>query len=64
LAGPLDNSQINGNFASSDPSSIVPPGFNTVQAFDLYTPFIETLFPFQFPAPHSELHSQFPESFL
>ncbi|HWN98502.1 MAG TPA: PPC domain-containing protein, partial [Blastocatellia bacterium] len=63
FAGPLDHSQINGNIALNDPSSIVPPGFNSAQAFDLYAPFTETLFPFLFSAPRqSQLHSQFPDS--
>lgn len=63
FAGPLDHEQINGNIAASDAGSIVPPGFSNVQAFDLYAPFTETLFPFLFDAPKlSELGSQFADS--
>jgi hypothetical protein len=63
FAGPLDHEQINGNVAASDPGSILPVGFNSAQAFDLYAPFTETLFPFIFDAPMgSQLRSQFPNS--
>ena len=63
FAGPLDHEQINGNIASDDIGSILPAGFNAAQAFDLYAPFTETLFPFIFDAPMgSQLRSQFPNS--
>lgn len=63
FAGPLDHEQINGNIAASDPGSIAPPGFSNAQAFDLYAPFTETLFPFFFSAPiGSSLRSQFPNA--
>src|SRR5262245_13162809 len=63
FAGPLDHSQVNGNIATSGPGSILPPGFSSARAFDLYAPFTETLFPFIFKAPDgSQLGSQFPDS--
>jgi pre-peptidase len=63
FAGPLDHEQINGSIAGSEPGSIVPPGFSDAQAFDLYAPFTETLFPFIFDAPiGSQLRSQFQDS--
>lgn len=63
FAGPLDHEQINGNIAASDPGSTAPPGFSNAQAFDLYAPFTETLFPFFFNAPiGSTLRSQFPNA--
>lgn len=63
FAGPLDHEQINGNIAATAGGSIVPPGFSDAQAFDLYAPFTETLFPFLFKAPTgSEVGSQFPDS--
>ena len=49
FAGPLDHSQINGNIASDGAGAILPPGFDRVSAFDLYTPFTETMYPFFFP---------------
>jgi hypothetical protein len=63
FAGPLDHSQINGNIAMSGEGSILPPGFSSTEAFDLYAPFTETLFPFLFAAPvRSQFRSQFPNS--
>jgi hypothetical protein len=63
FAGPLDHSQINGNIAMSGAGAILPPGFDSAQAFDLFTPFTETLFPFIFLAPaNSQLAGQFPDS--
>jgi Bacterial pre-peptidase C-terminal domain len=63
FAGPLDHAQINGNIAGNESGSILPAGFNAPQAFDLYVPFTETLFPFIFDAPvGSQLRSQFPDS--
>src|SRR6185369_12882875 len=63
FAGPLDHEQINGNIAASESGSVAPPGFSNAQAFDLYAPFTETLFPFFFSAPiGSSLRSQFPNA--
>ena len=63
FAGPLDHAQINGNIAESGTESTVPQGFNSAQAFDLYAPFTETLYPFIFDAPSgSLLGSQFKDS--
>ena len=63
FAGPLDHEQSNGNIAASDPGSILPVGFNVAQAFDLYAPFTETLYPFIFDAPTgSQLGNQFHDS--
>lgn len=49
FAGPLDHSQINGNIASDGDGVTMPAGFDRVSAFDLYTPFTETMYPFFFP---------------
>lgn len=63
FAGPLDHSQINGNIALGGTGSIPPPGFNRAQAFDLYAPFTETLFPVIFNAPlGSQVGGQFEDS--
>ncbi len=51
FAGPLDHAQSNGNIASGGSGSVLPPGFTRAQAYDLYAPFTETLFPFLFGAP-------------
>jgi hypothetical protein len=51
FAGPLDHAQVNGYIASNGRESILPPGFDVSQAFDLYAPFTETLYPFVFSAP-------------
>jgi hypothetical protein len=48
LAGPLDHSQINGAIASGSISSVQPVDFTRAQTFDLFTPFVETLYPFLF----------------
>jgi hypothetical protein len=48
LAGPLDHSQINGAIASGSVSSVQPVDFTRAQTFDLFTPFVETLYPFLF----------------
>jgi hypothetical protein len=59
FAGPLDHSQINGNIAADGDGAILPPGFSRAQAYDLYAPFTETLFPFIFDAPFgSQLAAQ------
>ena len=59
LAGPLDHAQIDGAIASGSSSSAQPAGFSREQVYDLYTPFIETLYPFLFDAstraPNSQL---------
>ena len=63
FAGPLDHEQINGNTALNGEGSILPGGFSRAQAFDLYAPFTETLFPFIFDAPSgSQLGGQFEDS--
>ena len=63
FAGPLDHSQINGNIASDGGGATLPAGFSRAQAFDLYAPFTETLFPFIFSAPNgSQLAGQFRDS--
>ena len=51
FAGPLDHAQINGFIASNSAGSTLPPGFTGPQAYDLYAPFTETLYPFVFNAP-------------
>jgi hypothetical protein len=63
FAGPLDHAQINGNIAMSGAGSILPPAFSNAQAYDLYAPFAETLFPILFDAPTgSQLGGQFANS--
>jgi len=63
FAGPLDHEQSNGNIAAEGSGSVVPPGFTPGQAFDLFAPFTETLYPFLFDAPQfSQLASQFGDS--
>ncbi|HEX5731911.1 MAG TPA: PPC domain-containing protein [Blastocatellia bacterium] len=48
FAGPLDHAQINGNIAADGLGATLPAGFNAAQAYDLYAPFTETMFPFIF----------------
>ena len=48
FAGPLDHAQINGRIAGGSVSS---PGLTQTQAYDLYAPFTETLYPFIFDGP-------------
>lgn len=48
FAGPLDHAQINGNIALASASAVIPPGFTAGSAYDLFAPFIETVFPFLF----------------
>jgi hypothetical protein len=63
FAGPLDHEQSNGNIAEGGTDSTQPPGFSRAQAFDLYAPFTETLYPFLFDAPTgSQLRSPFADS--
>ncbi len=66
FAGPLDHSQINGHFADRFARSSLqplPPGFTQAQAYDLFGPFTETVYPFIFDAPAgSQLGAQFPDS--
>ncbi|HEY7547707.1 MAG TPA: PPC domain-containing protein, partial [Blastocatellia bacterium] len=66
FAGPLDHSQISGHFADRFARSSLqplPPGFTQAQAYDLFGPFTETLYPFIFDAPTgSQLAAQFPGS--
>ncbi|HND56487.1 MAG TPA: hypothetical protein PLV92_28910, partial [Pirellulaceae bacterium] len=59
FAGPLDHAQSNGNIANNGQGAVLPPGFTESQAFDLYAPFTETLYPFLFGAPFgSQLGAQ------
>lgn len=51
FAGPLDHSQVNGRIASRDSGVILPRRFTAGQLFDLFAPFIETLYPFLIDAP-------------
>jgi hypothetical protein len=53
FAGPLDHSQVNGNVAAFGEGVTLPEGFTRTQAFDLYMPFTETLYPFLFPGASS-----------
>jgi hypothetical protein len=47
FAGPIDHAQINGNIAARGTGAVLPPGFTTSgQIYDLFAPFVETLFPF------------------
>jgi len=63
FVGPLDHEQINGNIASDGSGALLPAGFSRAQAYDLYAPFTETLFPFLFDAPPgSQLGAQFEDS--
>jgi hypothetical protein len=63
FCGPLDHEQISGNIAEGGLGSVLPPGFSRAQAFDLFAPFTETLFPFLYDAPvGSQLGTQFPDS--
>jgi hypothetical protein len=66
FAGPLDHAQINGHFADRFARSSLqplPPGFTQAQAYDLFGPFTETVYPFIFDAPAgSQLGAQFPDS--
>ncbi|MBI3654537.1 MAG: pre-peptidase C-terminal domain-containing protein [Acidobacteria bacterium] len=59
LAGPLDHAQVNGAIASGSTSSVQPADFTRAQTFDLFTPFVETLYPFIFSStnPSSQLVS-------
>ena len=51
FAGPLDHAQSNGNIATEGEGAVLPPGFTSAQAYDVYAPFTETLYPFLFGAP-------------
>ena len=63
FVGPLDHEQINGNIAADGTGAVLPAGFSRAQAYDLYAPFTETLFPFLFSAPTgSQLAAQFEDS--
>jgi hypothetical protein len=63
FAGPLDHEQSSGNIAETGDGSVTPPGFTPAQAFDLFAPFTETLYPFIFKAPDgSQLGGQFKDS--
>jgi hypothetical protein len=59
FAGPLDHSQIYGWIASGDPQANTPDGFTPEQCFDIFAPFVETVYPFLFHAPvNSKLASK------
>lgn len=60
FAGPLDHAQINGHFAD-ELSGAVMPGFSPGQAYDLFAPFAETVYPFIFGRPFGA-QSQFEDS--
>ena len=64
FAGPLDHQQINGSIADPSSQSIPPPaGFTAAQAYDLYVPFMETMYPFIFDPPAgSQFGAQFPDT--
>jgi len=63
FAGPLDHAQINGNIAMSGDGSILPPTFSDAQAYDLFVPFTETLYPLIFDSPTgAQLGNLFPNS--
>ncbi|MBN8722736.1 MAG: hypothetical protein J0M03_07395 [Acidobacteria bacterium] len=52
FAGPLDHSQLNGGIAASSSFATLPDGFaNSSQRFDVFGPFIETVYPFLFSGP-------------
>lgn len=51
FAGPLDHEQSNGNIAQNGPGAVLPPGYTEAEAYDLYAPFTETLYPFLYGAP-------------
>lgn len=52
FAGPLDHSQVNGGIASSSSSATLPDGFsNSQQRYDVFGPFVETVYPFLFGGP-------------
>lgn len=54
FAGPLDHSQVNGGIASSSPFANLPDGFaSSEQRFDVFGPFVETVYPFLFGGPTS-----------
>ena len=62
FAGPLDHSQINGNLAERGEGAVEPDGFQGRQAYDVFAPFTETLFPFLFSAPPDSQFAQFNSS--
>ncbi len=51
FAGPLDHSQLNGGIAESSDAATIPDGYTASQQFDVFAPFIETVYPFLFRAP-------------
>jgi hypothetical protein len=54
FAGPLDHSQVNGGIASSSSFANLPDGFSSSeQRFDVFGPFVETVYPFLFGGPSS-----------
>lgn len=58
FAGPLDHSQIYGWIASGSSAANPPAGFTSAQLFDVYSPFVETLYPFFFGGPSSSKMAQ------
>ncbi|MEW6734983.1 MAG: hypothetical protein AB1489_27075, partial [Acidobacteriota bacterium] len=57
FAGPLDHSQIYGWIASGSSDANAPDGFSLEQRYDIFAPFVETVYPFVFRAPGSSLLS-------
>ncbi len=63
FAGPLDHAQINGNIANDGDGATLPAGFSDVEAYDLFAPFTETMYPFVFSSPFgSRFDSTFEDS--
>lgn len=63
FAGPLDHAQINGNIANNGDGATLPTGFSNVDAFDLFAPFTETMYPFVFSSPEgSRFNNSFEDS--
>jgi hypothetical protein len=58
FAGPLDHSQVYGfildpDFGNREADANIPTGFTLGQLFDVYLPFIETVYPFFYRSPSS-----------
>src|SRR6185436_12485258 len=51
FAGPLDHSQLYGWIASGGSGANIPDGFTPEQCFDIFAPFVETVYPFLIHAP-------------
>lgn len=61
FAGPLDHAQINGGIARSQFDAAMPEGLSAAAGFDLFAPFVETMFPFLIGAPSGSA-AGFPDS--